>query len=139
MTASLGLKGKFGLLSTLQGKLPLREAITRARIDRYKLDVLIIEQSIPNASEWMASRPMKALLQLIRRELPSHVVILDTPPMLATDDFLSVLPEVDCVLLVGAVGMSTVSDIEHCKGHLQSANIVRVVLNKVREGNKPYY
>lgn len=139
VAASLGLKGKFGLLGTLRGNVPLREAIIRAGIDRYRLEVLIAEQSVPNASEWLASRSMKALLQTIRRDFPSHVVILDTPPMLATDDFLTLLPEIDCVLLVGAVGMSTVSDIEHCKRHLQSANIIRMVLNKVREGNRPYY
>src|SRR5262245_40976969 len=139
VAASLGLKGKFGVLSVLQGKLPLREAITRVGIDRYRLDVLCAEQSVPNAAEWIASRHMKALLQQMRRDFPSHVIIVDTPPMLATDDFLTLMPEIDCVLLVGAVGVSTVSDIEHCKRHLQSSNIVRVVLNKVREGNRPYY
>ena len=59
--------------------------------------------------------------------------------MLVADDFLTLLPQIDCVLLVGAVGTSTVSDIEHCKRHLQSANVIRVVLNKARETNRPYY
>ena len=139
VAASLGLKGEAGLLSTLQGKTALHEAIMAAGVDRYGIDVLIAEHSVPNASEWTASRNMKNLLQLIRRDFPSHVVIIDTAPMLAADDFLTVLPQIDCVLLVGAVGTSTVSDIEHCKRHLQSANVVRVVLNKVRETNRPYY
>jgi Mrp family chromosome partitioning ATPase len=139
IATSLGLQRRPGLLSYLQGKILLRDAIARVGIDRSSLDALVAEQSIPNASEWMASRHMKSLLQLIRRDFPSHTVIIDTPPMLATDDFLTVMPEIDCVLLVGAVGTSTVSDIEHCKRHLQATNIVRVVLNKVREGNRPYY
>jgi protein-tyrosine kinase len=139
VAASLGLKSQFGLLSTLQGKTTLHEAIIGAGTDSSRLDVLLAEHAVPNASEWMASRAMKALLELIRRSFPSHVVILDTAPMLATDDFLSVLPQLDAVLLVGAVGISTVSDIEHCKRHLQSANIVRVVLNKVPESNRAYY
>lgn len=136
---SLGLRHEVGLLRTLQGQVPLQQAITRTGIDRYRLDVLVAEQAIPNASEWLASRYMKSLFQMLRRDLPHHIVVVDTPPMLATDDFLTILPEVDCVLLVGAVGTSTISDIEHCKRHLQSANVVRVVLNKVREGNRPYY
>jgi Mrp family chromosome partitioning ATPase len=139
VAVSLGLRCEFGLLSALQGKTPLREAIIPVGVDRYRIDVLIAEHSVPNASEWMASRNMKALLELIRRDFPSHIVIIDTAPMLAADDFLTVLPQMDCVLLVGAVGTSTVSDIEHCKRHLQSANVVRVVLNKVRDTNRPYY
>ena len=139
VAASLGLQREFGLLSTLQGKTPLREAIIPAGVERYRLDVLIAERSVPNASAYMASRNMKGLLEQIRRDFPSHVVILDTSPMLVADDFLTLLPQIDCVLLVGAVGTSTVSDIEHCKRHLQSANVVRVVLNKARETNRPYY
>ena len=139
VAASLGLRSEVGLLTTLQGKTALGEAIIGAGIDRYRLDVLIAERSVPNASEVMASRSMNALLQAIRRDFPTHIVIVDTAPMLATDDFLTVLPQIDCVLLVGTVGTSTVSDIEHCKRHLQSANVVRVVLNKVRESSRPYY
>jgi capsular exopolysaccharide synthesis family protein len=139
VAASLGLPNTVGLVSVLQKKASLQEAVVQAAIDRYRLDVLIAEQSVPNASEWIASRAMKALLETLRRDFAHHLIIVDTPPMLATDDVLNLLPEIDCVLLVGAVGTSTVSDIEHCKRHLQAANIVRVVLNKVREGNRPYY
>jgi protein-tyrosine kinase len=137
--ASLGLQRDIGLLSALEGKVPLKDAIITAAIDRYRLDVLIAERPIQNSSEWMASRNMRALLGAIRREYPNHIVVIDTPPMLATDDVLTVLPQLDCVLLVGAVGTSTVSDIEQCKRHLHSTHIVRVVLNKVRETNRPYY
>jgi protein-tyrosine kinase len=139
VATSLGLKNNVGLLSVLQNRVSLHEAIVRAAVDRYRVDVLTAEQSVPNASEWIASRPMKSVLEALRRDFPHHVIIVDTPPMLATDDFLTVLPDIDCVLLVGAVGTSTVSDIEHCKRYLQSANIIRVVLNKVRGGNRPYY
>jgi Mrp family chromosome partitioning ATPase len=139
IAASLGLKHEVGLLSTLQGQTPLRQAIIPAGIERYRIDVLIAERSVANASAFMASRAMKGLLEQIRRDFRSHVVILDTSPMLVADDFLTLLPQIDCVVLVGAVGTSTVSDIEHCKRHLQSANVVRVVLNKAQETNRPYY
>jgi Mrp family chromosome partitioning ATPase len=136
---TLGLKRDVGVLAVLQGKAPLPQAITPIGVDRYRLDAMIAEQSVANASEWMASSRMKALLELIRRDFPSHIVIVDTAPMLAADDFLTLLPMIDCVLLVGAVGVSTISDIENCKRHLNGDNIVRVVLNKVRENNQSYY
>ena len=139
IAATLGLKRELGVLGVLQGKVQLPEAITPIAVDRYRIDVMIAEQSVPNASEWIASSRMKALLGLIRRDFPHHIVIVDTAPMLATDDFLTLLPMIDCVLLVGAVGVSTISDIENCKRHLNPDTIVRVVLNKTRENNRPYY
>ena len=139
IAATLGLKRELGVLGVLQGKVQLPEAITPIGVDRFRIDVMIAEQSVPNASEWIASSRMKALLGLIRRDFPHHIVIVDTAPMLATDDFLTLLPMIDCVLLVGAVGVSTISDIENCKRHLHADTIVRVVLNKTRENNRPYY
>ena len=139
IAATLGLKRELGVLGVLQGKVQLPEAITPIGVDRYRIDVMIAEQSVPNASEWIASSRMKALLGLIRRDFPHHIVIVDTAPMLATDDFLTLLPMIDCVLLVGTVGVSTISDIENCKRPLQADTIVRVVLNKARENNRTYY
>jgi protein-tyrosine kinase len=139
IAATLGLKRELGVLGVLQGKVQLPDAITPIGVDRYRIDVMIAEQSVPNASEWIASSRMKALLGLIRRDFPHHIVIVDTAPMLATDDFLTLLPMIDCVLLVGAVGVSTISDVENCKRHLNADTIVRVVLNKTRENNRPYY
>jgi len=46
---------------------------------------------------------------------------------------------VDCVLLVVAVGISTPAQIEECNRHLQSAEVVRVVVNKVPEATLNYY
>lgn len=136
---TLGLETKSGIIGLLGGSIAMRNSIMVMGVGRYTLAAILAEQPVSNASEWIASRAMGALLQLIRREFPSHVVILDTPPMLAADDFLMLQPQVDCVLLVGAVGTSTMSDIEQCKRHLISANVVRVVLNKVRETSRPYY
>jgi protein-tyrosine kinase len=45
---------------------------------------------------------------------------------------------VDCVLLVAAVGTSTVSEIEECNKHLQATDLVRLVLNKAPESTTRY-
>jgi protein-tyrosine kinase len=42
-------------------------------------------------------------------------------------------------LLVAAVGTSKVSEIEECNRHLQSAEVVRIVLNKVTDATTMYY
>jgi protein-tyrosine kinase len=43
------------------------------------------------------------------------------------------------VLLVTAVGNTTVAQIEECSKHLLSADVVRVVLNKVPEQDTKEY
>jgi protein-tyrosine kinase len=97
------------------------------------------EKSTSHSSEWMASGEMASVLQTIRRDFASYVVILDMPPVLAGDEVISILPQLDCVLLTAAVGVSTVSDIEQCNRHLRSAEVVRVVLNKTPDPNTGYY
>jgi hypothetical protein len=70
---------------------------------------------------------MDALLQDIKRDLRNWTVIIDLPP---------VLEGTMCVLFVAAVGTSTVSEIKESNKHLESAAIVRFVLNNT---NGPEY
>jgi protein-tyrosine kinase len=134
----LGLKRDEGVLEVLQGSIAWTNAIVRARVGNCKIDVL---PSAPtsHSSDFMGSSAMSALLQDIRRDSQSRTVILDLPPLLSSDDVIAILPFVDCVLLVAAVGTSTVSEIEECNKHLQSADVVRFVLNKVPESSTNYH
>ena len=66
-------------------------------------------------------------------------MILDLPPMLVGDDVIALLPRIDCVMLVTAVGISSVAEIEECNKYLRSANLVRMVVNKVPASNSGYY
>jgi hypothetical protein len=81
---------------------------------------------------------MRGLLQTIRSSSGSGTVIADLPPMLAGDDVLSILPQIDCVLFVAAIGTSTSTDIKECYRHLKSVPVVRVVMNKAAELNNMY-
>jgi protein-tyrosine kinase len=91
------------------------------------------------SSELMGSRGMRNLLQDFRRNYRSHIVILDLPPMLSSDDVIALLPQIDCVLLVAAVGVSKASEIEECNRHLKSCHLVRLVVNKCADANANYY
>lgn len=55
------------------------------------------------------------------------------PPLLQGDEVLAMLPRVDVVLLVTAVGVSTVHEVKECNKHLQASEAIRVVLNKSNE------
>jgi protein-tyrosine kinase len=133
VAASLGLKCRDGLLSLLDGRAGLADVLVQARIDNSGLLVLPAEAPMLGSSELMASRAMSTLLQAIKRDFKSRIVILDMPPMLTSDDVIAILPQIDCLLLVAAAGVSTVSEIKDCSKHLQAAEVVRLVLNKSSE------
>jgi capsular exopolysaccharide synthesis family protein len=136
---TLGLECEHGLMGVLQGRSTLADAVTQARIGDCQVAVLPAEAATPSSSEWMASRTMNALLKDLRKEYSSHTVIFDLPPLLSSDDVIAIAPQIDCVLLVAAVGTSTVAEIKQCASYLQSTEVIRVVVNKVEEPSAKYY
>jgi Mrp family chromosome partitioning ATPase len=135
----LGLKCETGLLSVLGGQVPLQNALVQASVGGYRLTVLPCEISAAHSSEYMASRAMSTLLHKLKNADRSQVIIFDMPPILAGDSVISILPQIDCVLFVAAVGTTTASEIKECNKHLQTSAVVRVVLNKVSELGPMHY
>jgi protein-tyrosine kinase len=133
----LGIKGP-GVLRVLEGRASLSSTIVKANVGPHQLYVLPGRTATPGASEWMASQSMGTLLQTIKREFRSSVVIFDLPPMLLGADVISILPRMDAALLVAGVGSTTVSDVKECQKHLQRTPVVRVVVNKVSESATSY-
>ena len=135
----LGIPCETGLLGLLEGHATLPDVLIRAHAGRHQLTVLPTERATAESSEWMASRAMQSVIQEIRRDFRSSTIVLDMPPMLLGDDVIALLPQIDCVLLVTAAGMTTVAEVEECNKYLRSANVVRIAVNKIPESNKRYY
>lgn len=134
----LGIDVKKGVLGVLEGQLSIPDATICTRIGSLRFSAMLAEGAAQDSSKWMASRSMSNFLKEIRRTYRSHVVIIDLPPMLTSDDVLAILPEVDCALFVAAVGVSTTAEIEDCIRHLQSTELVRMVLNKASDNAVAY-
>jgi Mrp family chromosome partitioning ATPase len=139
VASRLNIRAEEGLLSVLEGQTNVANAVTRVRVGNLRLNVLPCEKPTSHSSEWMASGAMAALLRELRQVDRSRIIILDLPPVLVGDDVLSILPQIDCVLFVAAVGASTVSEIKECNKHLQSTTVVRIALNKSSEMGPAYY
>jgi Mrp family chromosome partitioning ATPase len=135
----LGLKREQGVLSVLEGAATLPETVVRVSMGRTNMLVLPGEVCQHGSSEWMASQTMSTLLQAIRTEFRSRIVIFDLPPILVGDDVLSILPHMDATLFVAAVGSTSVAQIKECKKHLKGTSVVRMVVNKATEPNESYY
>jgi protein-tyrosine kinase len=129
----LGLESDSGIVSVLRERCTLGSTLIEASIGPSKLLVLPGEVAATTSSEWMASQAMGTMLQLIKRDFRSRIVIFDLPPMLVGDDVISILPRMDAVLLVAGVGTTSVADIKECQKHLRNSNVIRVVVNKVTD------
>jgi protein-tyrosine kinase len=76
----------------------------------------------------------------LRDRYKERIVIFDLPPLLNVDDAISVLPNIDCALMVVGNGMVTKHDMDESLRHLHSTHLLGVVLNKaeVQQRNQYY-
>jgi Mrp family chromosome partitioning ATPase len=135
----LGIKYRRGVRDILEGRATLADATIRAGADSCEIMVLPSGAPTVHSSELIASRTMDTMLQDIKRNFRPQTVIFDMPPLLQGDEVLATLPKIDAVLLVTAVGVSTLHEIKECNRHLQATEVIRVILNKSHETIKRHY
>ena len=68
VASTLGVRCQHGLLSVLDGRAALSDAMIQARIDSHRFMVLPTEAPRLGSSELIASRAMSSLLQAIKRD-----------------------------------------------------------------------
>ena len=125
-----------GVLDLLQGRTALPEVAVPVLAGNQRI-VVLPALGTRQSSELMSSRAMSKLLQDLRRDY--QIIVLDLPPMLVSDDVIALAPQLDCVLLVAAIGLSKVSEVEDCIRHLQPSQLLRVVVNKATEAKAQYH
>jgi len=93
------------------------------------------------ASELLAKERMGRLFKEIQTELPGHVVIIDSPPVLATPDPLVLGRQVDGVIMVIRAGKTPKDYLAKALSSFNSNKILGVVLNgaEMGLGSKYYY
>jgi capsular exopolysaccharide synthesis family protein len=84
-------------------------------------------------SELLQSQASRDALEAAERRWRPDVVIFDMSPMLASDDNVGFLGNVDCALLIAAAESTTLPNIDICEKEIaQLTNVLGVVLNKCR-------
>jgi Mrp family chromosome partitioning ATPase len=86
----------------------------------------------------LASAKVKQLVCDLRDRYKERIVIFDLPPLLNVDDAISVLPQIDCVLMVVGNGMVTKHEMDESLRHLHTTNLLGVVLNKAEAQQRIY-
>ncbi|MFQ5622462.1 MAG: CpsD/CapB family tyrosine-protein kinase [Paracoccaceae bacterium] len=91
--------------------------------------------TVKASAELLQTRRAARAFEQLRETYQPDVIIADLPPMLSTDDVMSFLPNVDCMLLVAAAGASTIDQVDDCERQLaEQSHVAGVVLNKYRYG-----
>ncbi|MEO8342704.1 MAG: CpsD/CapB family tyrosine-protein kinase [Gallionella sp.] len=126
--AYLGIPLEKSLNDFLDRGVELSEILVNPDIPR--LVVLPTRAAVKNPSETLSSRKVAELIKELRERYESRIIIFDLPSLLHSDDAISVLPQIDCILMVIANGMSTKREIEDSHRHLSKANLIGTVFNK---------
>lgn len=134
--AYLDLPMDKSLNDVLAGEAELQDVLVNPTLPRFV--VLPTLKPIAHSTEVLSSPKVGNLIADLRERYESRIVIFDLPPLLSSDDAITVLPKFDCVLLVVANGMSSKKEIEDSLHHLASVNLIGTVLNKAEPENRSY-
>jgi capsular exopolysaccharide synthesis family protein len=126
-----------GVGDVLRGEAPLEDAFLNPGIPGMTL--LPGTGPLDDASELLASTRVTALVDELRERYAGRVVLFDLPPILATDDAIAFLPNVDAVLLVVRDGKHTREQLQRVRRLVSTVPVVGAVLNYVDLRGQPYY
>ncbi len=135
----LGFNAERDVHSVLNGDSQLTSAFSRPDLGGPGLRILANSNPVMDPSVIVHSQRMKKLMKSMKDAAGSGFVIVDLPPVLAADDVIALLPQLDCILMVVAAGETTPAEIEECDRLLSAANSVDIVLNKSDEADHSYY
>jgi Mrp family chromosome partitioning ATPase len=106
-------------------------------IDR--LEVIPTLAPVPNSSELLSSRRSQEMIRDLKIAQRDGLVIFDLPPVLLTDDFLTIAPLLDGVVLVASEGITKRDDLTRTLELVSSVRLVGTVLNRASESEKRAY
>jgi hypothetical protein len=133
----MGIPMEKSMNDLLDGTADLQDVLVNP--DMPRLVVLATKSQVKNSSETLSSRKISDLIKDLRRRYESRIVIFDLPPVLGADDAIALLPQIDCVLMVVANGMTTKREIEDSLRLLPASTLIGTVLNKAEITPSTYY
>lgn len=126
----LGHTPPHSLHDVLSGNAAFEDAAARIGDN---LIVAMNKNASRSPAELLQSAATRTALDEIERRWQPDIMLFDMSPMLASDDNVGFLGNVDCALLVAAAESTTLPNIDICEKELaQITNVLGVVLNKCR-------
>jgi len=122
------LNVKAGLKDYLEGDIELSDVLINPGIKG--LVILPGKGRAENSAELLSSKKMSSLVSDLKAKYNSRMIILDTPPILQTDDVLLASKYIDSTLLVLEDGKNKESEIVKSLQLLEGTHLIGSVLNK---------
>ena len=122
-----------------EGRASASETLFNLDIAGPNLTVACNWDATDSPAEAMASHHIAEYFSFLRSRQEHCIIIVDLPPLLVSDDVMSVLPHANCCVLTVAENMSTSHDIANSEDLLATTNFLGCVYNKSREVNKNLY
>jgi Mrp family chromosome partitioning ATPase len=138
LASYFGLTAGKGISDYLLGNAKLSDCLVNPGLER--LVIMPGGKPLYSSSEALTSQKMRSLANEFKTRYTDRLVIYDLPPLLASDDSLVFLPQLDATLLVIQDGKTRVGEIQRAMELLEGCNLLGTVLNKSSEGDQhPYY
>ena len=131
VTSMLGVQteNELGLMDVLSDPtIPLTDVICDTDIP--KLAVLPAGTRHLRATEMLASNAMRDLLDNLVAKYPDHVIIFDSPPLLAASEAAVLATRMGQIALVVEAGKTTETALKDALSRVQSSKVVGALLNK---------
>lgn len=134
----LGIPEGPGMESVLRGRVGVDEALWRPE-DRERLAILPAQPLGGASSELLAAERTRLLLQEMRNRYADRLILLDLPPVLLTDDVLTLAPLLDGILLVICEQRTRREDLQRAQTLLAGVPQLGSVLNCARRAERRVY
>ncbi len=118
---------EFGLEEYLEKDAKLDQILVSPGIDGFTIGPSV--RPLQKSSEHLACDPCRELIVDVKEYDPEAVILVDLPPVLASDDAIAMMPSVDAVLLVIREGKTNKQDVTRALELLENTSIAGIVLN----------
>ena len=133
----LGLQSPVSMNDYLAGNADFPDILVNPGIP--KMVVIPTNKPVARSAEILSTEKVKSFIKEVKDRYHNRILVVDLPPVLAVDDSMIVLPQVDCVLMVVSNGVNNEKEILETKRRLQQYNLIGVVFNKAEVIAESYY
>ncbi len=128
-----GYQSDHGIENCLLDNISLNEILVTPGVDG--LAIAPAFNALRDSSEFLATGLGEGLLEQASHVFEDNLVLVDLPPLLVSDDAISVMPHLDAVIIVIREGHTKRRDMEKSLELVQGRNIAGIVLNDTRSSD----
>ncbi|MEE4209526.1 MAG: hypothetical protein V2I43_09695 [Parvularcula sp.] len=103
------------------------------RVNGANLLLFMSDRATSQSAELLASGRLREALDTFKAVAPNTVVVVNLPPILGSDDVMTIMPELDGVVMIAAAGETSFAKIEEASKLVPKEKLLCAILNKSRD------